>query len=75
VSSGAFLSAHRSIFRSSVSARANTSAPPYICILAGPKHPKITLPYSNVETARAYTNYILTRLLKRPNKREWHLIL
>jgi hypothetical protein len=75
VSSGAFLNAQCIIFLRSVSARANTSAPPYICIRAGPKHPKITLPYSNVETARAYTNYILTRLLKSPNKREWHLIL
>jgi len=31
------------------------------------KQPKITLPYNKVVTAIAYINYILTRLLYKPN--------
>ncbi len=56
VSSGALRTAQRSILRSNVSARANTCVPPYIYNRAGPRQPKITLPYSNVVMARAYTN-------------------
>ena len=36
---------------------------------------KITLPYSKVFTANAYTNYILTLLLCNPSSLEWHFIL
>ena len=75
MSSGALRNAHLNIFRSRVSARANTCTPPYSCIRAGPRQPNITLPYNRVETARACISYILTLLLNNPNKRVWHLIL
>jgi hypothetical protein len=75
VSIGALFSAQRNILRIHISARTNTDAPPLSCSCAGPKQPKITLPYSSVVTASAYTNYIRTRLLCRPNNLEWHLIL
>jgi hypothetical protein len=69
VSSGAVRKAQRIILRNSVSAYANTGAPPYIYNRAGPKQLKMTLPYNNVVTARAYTNYTLTLLLNNPSKR------
>jgi hypothetical protein len=56
VSSGAVRTAHRSILRNNVSARANTYVPPCIYNRAGPKQPNITLPYNNVVIARACTN-------------------
>jgi hypothetical protein len=71
---GAFRKAQRSIFFQSLSARSNVGAPPYNYIRAGPKHPKITLPYNNVDTASACINYSLTRRSYSPNKRVWHLI-
>ena len=67
---GVIRNAHRSILRSTDSARANTGVPPCIYIRAGPKHPKMTLPYSNVVTANAYTNYTRTLLLNKPNNHE-----
>jgi hypothetical protein len=70
VSMGVIRNAHRNILRSTDSARANTGVPPCICIRAGPKQPNITLPYNNVVTANAYTNYTRTLLLNNPNKRE-----
>ena len=75
MSSGALRNAHLNIFRSRVSARANTFTPPYSCIRAGPRQPNITLPYNRVETGRACISYILTLLLNNPNKRVWHIIL
>lgn len=75
VSSGAVRKALSSILCSSVSARAKTCVPPYICNRAGPKQRKMTLPYSKVVTARAYTNYTLTLLLNKPSKRDIHLIV
>ena len=42
---------------------------------AGPRQPNMTLPYSNVDTARACISYIRTLLLNNPNNRVWHLIL
>jgi hypothetical protein len=56
VSSGALRNAQRNILRSNVSARAKTCVPPCNYKRAGPKQPNITLPYSNVVIARAYTN-------------------
>jgi hypothetical protein len=67
--------AQRSILRNKISARANDGAPPFIANRAGPKHPNITLPYNNVVTAKAYTSYTRTLLLKSPSNLEWHLIL
>jgi hypothetical protein len=75
VSIGALFNAHLSIFRIKISARTNIDAPPYSCKRAGPRHPKITLPYSNVVTANAYTSCILTLLLCNPNNLAWHFIL
>ena len=75
VSIGTVRSAHRSILRSTISARANVGAPPFNANLAGPKHPNITLPYNNVVTAKAYTSYTRTLLLNSPSNLEWHLIL
>lgn len=75
VSIGVIRSAHRNILRSSTSARANTGVPPCSCIFAGPRQPKITLPYNKVVTAKAYTSYTRTRLLNNPNKRAWHFIM
>ena len=72
---GALFSAQRSILRIKTSARTNTLVPPVSCRRAGLKHPNMTLPYSSVVTAIACTSYILTLLLCKPNKREWHLIL
>jgi hypothetical protein len=72
---GALFSAQRNILRINTSARTNTFAPPVSYRRAGPMHPNITLPYSSVETAIACTNYILTRLLCKPNRREWHFML
>ncbi len=66
VSNGAVFNAHRNILRMKTSALTKTGAPPYSCKRAGPMHPKITLPYSNVVTAMAYMSYILTLLLNRP---------
>jgi hypothetical protein len=56
VSIGAVRIAQRSILRKNISARLNTGAPPYNYMRAGPRHPKMTLPYNNVVTANAYTN-------------------
>jgi hypothetical protein len=42
---------------------------------AGPKQPKITLPYSSVVTASAYTNCIRTLLLYNPSNLAWHFML
>ena len=67
VSIGAIFNAHLIILRINVSARINICVPPDSYSRAGPKQPKMTLPYSNVETAIAYTNYILTFLLCSPN--------
>jgi len=67
VSTGAVFKAQRSILRKNDSARIKTCAPPYNYMRALPKHPKMTLPYNKVVTAIAYTNYILTRLLYKPN--------
>ena len=75
MSSGAFRKAHLNIFLSKVSARANTYKPPCSCMRAGPRQPNMTLPYSNVDTARACISYIRTLLLNNPNNRVWHLIL
>jgi hypothetical protein len=75
VSIGAVRNAQRSILRSNVSARVKTGAPPCSCNRAGPKQLKITLPYNNVDTARAYINCTLTLLLNKPNKRALHLIV
>ncbi len=72
---GVIFNAQRSILRSSTSARLNAGAPPCSDIRAGPKQPKITLPYNKVETANACTNYTLTLLLNNPNNLVWHLIL
>jgi hypothetical protein len=75
VSIGADFNAQRNILRINTSARTNTLAPPVSYRRAGPMQPNITLPYSSVVTAMAYTNCILTRLLCKPSRREWHLIL
>jgi hypothetical protein len=75
VSSGAVRTAQRSILRRNVSARAKIGAPPYSYKRAGPKQPNTTLPYNNVVIARAYTNWTLTLLLNKPNKRALHLIV
>jgi hypothetical protein len=74
VSTGAVFKAQRSIFLINYSARTKTCAPPVSYKRAGPKHPKMTLPYSNVVTAMAYTNDILTLLLYSPNSLAWHFI-
>ena len=66
---GVTRNAHRNILRSSTSARAKTGAPPCSCNFAGPKQPKITLPYNKVVTDKAYTSYTRTLLLNKPNKR------
>lgn len=71
----ALFNAQRSILRINISARTNVYAPPVNCRRAGPKQPKITLPYSSVVTARAYTKDMRTLLLCSPNSRAWHLIL
>ena len=75
VSIGALFNAHLNILRKNISARTKLDAPPDSCKRAGPKHPKITLPYNNVVTARAYTSCTLTLLLCNPNNLAWHLIL
>jgi hypothetical protein len=75
VSIGVLFNAHPNILRINISARTNIDAPPLSYRRAGPRHPKITLPYSNVVTANAYTNCIRTLLLCNPNNLEWHLIL
>ncbi len=75
VSIGVIRSAHLNILRNTDSARVNTGVPPCICIRAGPRQPKITLPYNRVVTASAYTSCTRTLLLNKPNKRAWHLIL
>ena len=75
VSIGAVRKAHRNILRRNTSARTNVGVPPCSWIRAGPKHPKIVLPYSKHETASAYINYTLTLLLLNPNNLAWHLIL
>jgi hypothetical protein len=75
VSIGAVLSAHLNILRIKISARTNTYAPPVNCMRAGPKHPNMTLPYSSVVTASAYTNCIRTLLLCKPSSLAWHLTL
>jgi hypothetical protein len=67
VSIGAVLSAHRKILRIKISARTNIYAPPINYMRAGPRQPNMTLPYSNVVTASAYTNCIRTRLLNNPS--------
>ena len=51
VSSGAVRTAQHRILRSSVSARANTGAPPCIYNRAGPKQLKTTLPYNSTVKA------------------------
>jgi hypothetical protein len=61
--------AQRSILRINTSARINAGAPPYNCKRALPRQPNITLPYNKVVTDIACTNYILTLLLNKPNKR------
>jgi hypothetical protein len=75
VSIGADLSAHRNILRIRISARTKIYAPPANYMRAGPKQPKMTLPYSSVVTASAYTNWIRTLLLYNPSSLAWHLIL
>jgi hypothetical protein len=75
VSIGVLFNAHLNILRKNTSARTNIGVPPRSYSRAGPKHPKITLPYSSVETTSAYTNYMRTRLLCSPNNLAWHLIL
>ena len=74
MSTGAVFKAQRSILRKNDSARIKTCAPPYNYMRTVPKQPKMTLPYNKVVTAIAYTNYILTRLLYKPNNLVWHLI-
>ncbi len=75
VSIGALLRAQRNNLRKNTSARTYTDTPPRNYKRDGPKHPKITLPYSNVVTTSAYTSYMRTRLLCSPNNLVWHLIL
>ena len=75
VSIGVHFNAHRSILRINISARTNIDAPPLSYKRAGPKHPKITLPYSSVVTASACTNCMRTLLLCNPSNLEWHFIL
>jgi hypothetical protein len=48
--------AHLSIARMNTSARTNAVVPSRSCIRTGPRQPNITLPYSSVLTAIAYTN-------------------
>jgi hypothetical protein len=67
VSIGALFKAQRNNLRKNISARTYTDAPPRNYNCAGAKHPNITLPYSSVVTTSAYTNYMRTRLLCRPN--------
>jgi hypothetical protein len=59
--------AQRNILRIKISARAKTGVPPYSDMRAGPRHPKMTLPYNSVDTANACTNCTLTRLLNNPS--------
>ena len=61
--------AQRSILRIKISARLNAIEPPFKHTRAGPKHPKITLPYNKLLTAIAYITAILTLLLNNPNNR------
>jgi hypothetical protein len=75
VSIGALFNAHLNILRKNISARTNTDMPPRSYSRAGPKHPKITLPYSSVETTSAYISYMRTLLLWSPNNLAWHLML
>jgi hypothetical protein len=72
---GADFNAHLSILRINISARTKTDVPPTNYRRAGPKHPNITLPYSKVVTASAYTSAILTLLLCKPSSLDWHFIL
>ena len=67
VSTGVVRIAHLSIFRKNISARTNVGAPPCSYIRAGPRHPKIVLPYSKHVTASACTSYTRTRLLINPS--------
>ena len=67
VSTGVAFKAQRNILRINTSARTNTGAPPYSCKRAFPMHPNMTLPYNSMDTAMAYTSYILTLLLYKPN--------
>ena len=67
VSIGAVIKVQRSILRKNVSAHINAGAPPYNYKRALPKQPKMTLPYNNVVTAIACTNYTLILLLYKPN--------
>ena len=56
VSTGTVRNAHLSIFRNNMSARTNVGVPPCSYIRAGPRHPKIVLPYNKHVTASAYTS-------------------
>ena len=73
VSIGAVFNVQRSILRKNISARINAGAPPYSYKRALPKQPKMTLPYNNVVTAIACTNYTLILLLYNPNNLALHL--
>ena len=66
--------AQRSILRSRISARLNVAVPPLKETRVGPKHEKITLPYSSELTARSFTRAIRTLQLCKPNNFCQHLI-
>ena len=72
---GTFFNAQRNILRMNISARTKLNAPPNSYRRAVLRHPKITLPYNNVETAIACTNYMRTLLLCNPSNLVWHLML
>jgi hypothetical protein len=67
VSTGVVRMAHLSILRKNISARTNVGVPPCSYIRAGPRHPKMVLPYSKHVTASACTSYTRTRLLTNPS--------
>jgi len=53
VSIGVLRNAQRSILRNKISAHVKIYVPPVTEIFAGPRHPKMVLPYSSVDTAIA----------------------
>jgi len=75
VLAGADFIAQRNILRNNVSARVNTDVLFCSYKRAGPKHPKITLPYISVVTAIACTSDMRTLLLCKPSSLAWHLML